>query len=568
PFERGSMYPDTPAQELYQKLKTMLRASPTLVELTDEQITQLAAQARFEEHKHGATIIKQGNPAESFYFIVDGQVRVVDARKKPARLLNYMGEGEFLGERGLLLKKPRSATVDVAVDAIIARFNRQTWQWLLDIAPILREHFEALEKEYEQHAQIPFPGRQTDEVTIIKIRRHILVIIVRLPGPLFLLLLGLVVGWLLNDLTLFTPAINGGLMGLFAALSLVWAVYELIEWYNDDFIVSTKRIIHIERTLFGGSHREETPLTQVLDVGVSTENFFTRVFGYSTVNIKSAGIGTIRFDGINEGDRVKEIIFEQIRQAKERVEAGDISAIRKSLAGEIGWAGGPLEAQPLEVVDIGTQKKKRELPALIRYYLPNFREETPDGVTWRKHYLIWLRNVWLPGLVGLAGLYFLAASIFTLPPFSKFETRTTIILAVVQLIILVWYTYMHDDWHKDTYKVTGTQIIHQDSTAFRLRGEEIHETTFGNVQNINYDIPNFLSRIFQIGDVVIKTATVGEPFVFENIYFPRDVQQEIFGRWVAFKENERQKERAHDETRFTTWLGEYHKMLSEQSRSR
>jgi len=131
------------------------------------------------------------------------------------------------------------------------------------------------------------------------------------------------------------------------------------------------------------------------------------------------------------------------------------------------------------------------------------------------------------------------------------------------LVVFLWYTYQHDDWHKDTYRITGTQIIHQDSTAFRLRGEEIHETTFDNVQNINFNVPDFTSRLFRIGDVIIKTATVGEPFVFEKVYFPRSVQQDIFQYWVKFKENKRQKERSEEEERFTTWLGEYHRLTKE-----
>jgi hypothetical protein len=554
-------------QERFEELKKMLQAHELLrADLSPKQIEALANMATFEEHKQGTMIIEQNDPADHFYFIIRGQVRVVDVFQEPPQLLNYMFEGEIFGERGLLLNEPRSARVDVVVDVLVARFDQQAWRWLLGKVPNLSKQLRELEKEYEAHSSIPFAGRQADEVALIKTTRHILAFIITLPGPLSILLLGLLVGWLLTDLGLFLPGINYGISTVFGVFSLLWTIYNYIEWVNDDFIVSTKRVIHIERTIIAGEHREEAPLTQIHDVEVKTPNIFTRTFDYRTVSIKTAGLGTIVFDGIEKGEKIKEIVFEQAQKAKERMSAADVSSIRKSLAGHIGWETGPLEAKPLPAVELtGSDSKKAfELPRLIHYYIPIVREETPEGVTWRKHYWIWLHNIWLPGLVGLVVLYLFVASVFGLVPFQAFNSTTTTYLGVALAIVWFWYTYQHDDWHKDIYKVTGNKIIHQDSTAFRLRGEEIHETTLANVQEVNYTSPNFFSRILNLGHVVIKTATVGEAFVFENVYFPKDVQQELFNRWITFKDKEHQQRRAREEERFTTWLGEYHKMLSEK----
>ncbi len=559
------MIPDTPSQELYEKLKAMLRETSVLSDLSEAQIARFASQAQYEEFKQGTVFIEQGAPADSFYFIMEGQVRVIDVSAKPPRLLNYMHEGEFVGELAFIRREPRAATVDVVVDALLARFDRRAWDDLLSYSPEVKDRFQQAEAQYTSYARLHFEGQQTDEVTILKERRHILVAIVNMAAPLFTLLIGLLLGWLLNDLKLFNPAINYGCFtGFFVLLALMMGGYFWLEWWNDDFIVSTKRVIHIERDIFGGTHREEAPLTQIHDVVVSTPNFFTRTFGYTDVIIKSAGLGSILFDGVRDGERIKRIIFAQREKAKERVQATDLAAIRKSLAGRIGWAGGPLEAKPLPVVDTTPPKSTRPLPRLLRYYIPRVREETPDGVIWHKHYLIWLKNIALPTLVGWISLYVFIASLAGLPPFVKGPNYTaTAWLGVWLVINFVWYTYMHDDWAKDLYIVTNTKIVRQDSSAFRLRGEEIRETTFDNVQNINYESPNFLARLLQLGRVVIETATVGEKFVFDDVFAPIDVQQEIFSRWVAFKERQRQRQRESEEERFTTWLGEYHKMMNE-----
>jgi len=557
------MIPDTPRQELYEKLKTMLRETPVLSNLSDDQIARFASRATYEEFKQGTVFIEQGAPAHSCYFIMEGQVRVIDASSDPPRLLNYMDEGNFVGELALMRGERRAATVDVVVDALLARFDRQTWEKLLSLHPDLKDRFQEFEAEYKEYAQLQFEGQQTDEVTIIKIRRHPLAAIVNLSAPLFLIVIGLSLGWLLTDLTLFDPVINYGcISGFFILLSLLMAGYFVLEWANDDFIVSTKRVIHIERDIFGGTHREEAPLTQIHDVEVNTPNFFTRAFDYTNVIIKSAGLGSILFDGVKDGEFIKKTIFSQREKAKERVQATDLAAIRKSLAGRIGWTGGPLEAKPLPVVDTAPPKKKRQWPRLLRYYIPRVREETPDGVIWHKHYLVWFKNIAIPAFVGWVSLYAFIASLAGIFPFIKGPNYAASLYLGVWLVInFVWYTYMHDDWAKDLYIVTDTKIVRQDSSAFRLRGEEIRETTFDNVQNINYESPNFIARLIQLGRVVIETATVGEKFVFDDVFAPIDVQQEIFSRWVAFKERQRQKQRENEEERFTTWLGEYHKMI-------
>lgn len=56
----------------------------------------------------GETIFRQGDAAHDMYFICRGEVEVIDASGNPIRRL---GEGEFFGEVGLLLDRPRTATI-------------------------------------------------------------------------------------------------------------------------------------------------------------------------------------------------------------------------------------------------------------------------------------------------------------------------------------------------------------------------------------------------------------------------------------------------------------------------
>ena len=55
----------------------------------------------------GDLIVRQGEPGAEMYFVARGEVEVIDGE----RVLSTLGEGNFFGEKSLLLAAPRSATV-------------------------------------------------------------------------------------------------------------------------------------------------------------------------------------------------------------------------------------------------------------------------------------------------------------------------------------------------------------------------------------------------------------------------------------------------------------------------
>ncbi len=61
----------------------------------------------------GEVIVRQGNPADRFYLIAAGRVRVTQAAPegRPELHLRDLGPGDVFGEIGLLRRSPRTATV-------------------------------------------------------------------------------------------------------------------------------------------------------------------------------------------------------------------------------------------------------------------------------------------------------------------------------------------------------------------------------------------------------------------------------------------------------------------------
>jgi hypothetical protein len=105
-------------------------------------------------------IITQFSEAHEFYLILNGAVRAYDtSRDKPLRL-NSLTEGNFFGERSLLLHQPRAANVQAVTNTYLACFNIKAWDLLEKKFPAVLAYFWEVEQTYELTVTKPFPDSQ------------------------------------------------------------------------------------------------------------------------------------------------------------------------------------------------------------------------------------------------------------------------------------------------------------------------------------------------------------------------------------------------------------------------
>ena len=545
-------------EELVEALRTCRRPLP----LEDDQIRALAHRARIRHALRGEIVIRQGEEPDELFFITSGQLRSADTSGDEPLLLNYHAAKTFVGEQGLLYDQPRAATVDVVHDAKLAVWDRSTFSWLLSLDDRLRIYFENLYQDRERRARRPFAGKQWDEVTLIRTGKHIMMLVIALFGPVFLLFFSLALLALLLLIGVEIPIVIGLVVGLPLFSSLLWGVFNYINWKDDEYIVTSKRVIHIERYVIYGEKRDEAPLIRIQDVTVVASNFWERLLDFYDLKIQTAGAGTIVFTGMREAERTMEVIFEERAKAMERREAADVAHIRKALAKKMDKTVGDV-ALPVDTLEptsgYFTESKSRRLPPLIDYLWPRMWVAEGDTITWRKHWFIWLKKTWLALLVFLV---LLALTVFALLgwPLNVLEGDSLalgLVLAFATVGAFVWYVYLYDDWHRDVYIVTKDRIIDVESSSFRLQGEERREGTFGVVQNITFVVPGFFNNLLDLGSVTIETAGTAETFTFNDVLNPALVQQEIVNRMVAFQEELRRKERVSEDTKLAEWFGQY-----------
>lgn len=96
-------------------------------------IEQLASSAQMCPLPVGVDIVVEGAPAHAFYAVVDGAVAVHHQGDEIARL----GPGDTFGERGLLDRAPRNASVTTVEPSTVLRIEGDTLLDALQTAPVL-----------------------------------------------------------------------------------------------------------------------------------------------------------------------------------------------------------------------------------------------------------------------------------------------------------------------------------------------------------------------------------------------------------------------------------------------
>ena len=115
-----------------QVLSAMAR-SEMLKELSEKTLGQIADRAKLFSFEPGETIVEQGEPSDSFFIIVDGVVSVLHKSGDGDLVeLGQMKPASLLGDIGLLLNQPRTATVQAAGDASLLKFDRQYFSWMFE----------------------------------------------------------------------------------------------------------------------------------------------------------------------------------------------------------------------------------------------------------------------------------------------------------------------------------------------------------------------------------------------------------------------------------------------------
>ncbi|MBT5861265.1 MAG: cyclic nucleotide-binding domain-containing protein [Alphaproteobacteria bacterium] len=119
---------------------------PLLSELLQDQEAAEIVASKFETetYKSGHVLFNQGDPGDTIYFVLEGEVSVVMVLPddKPIHLRTFRS-GAILGEMSLYTGAPRSATAKIKEDGIFCRLDRKGFEELDQSHPHVAKFFHA-----------------------------------------------------------------------------------------------------------------------------------------------------------------------------------------------------------------------------------------------------------------------------------------------------------------------------------------------------------------------------------------------------------------------------------------
>lgn len=112
--------------------------------ISDESLKHFLSFCKLKKYPKKGVVFREGDPAENFYYILDGSVTVTTVDEDGQEIVfTYLHKGEFIGEIGLfIMHKERSAMVRARTECMLAEISYT--------------HFDQLTKKElrDQHAEI------------------------------------------------------------------------------------------------------------------------------------------------------------------------------------------------------------------------------------------------------------------------------------------------------------------------------------------------------------------------------------------------------------------------------
>ena len=528
------------------QLVNRLRQAGLLAKLSPDDLRAVLGLVRVRSVLAGEVVVTAGSSDTNLYLLRKGKLLVrLPSKDNRDPVVRAAQIGELLNELAFVSGHPSEATIEAVTPAQLWYIAREDFQKLLRRRPQMRGALAYNAEEQRYVAQRKrFDTQRQGEVVLWFSRRHRWVFARRLGLPLVLLILSIgswFVAFQQPLLSTFVPAFSVASF-LIALIIFLWL---LVDWLNDYYVITDQRLIHRERILVLYDAQEEVPLVMVQNVTVKRPSALSSLLDVGDVLIETMGAqANIQFDWVSKPDNVATLILEQQARARAEKFAMDRAKLRTELRWELGILPRPPAPEAPKVATRKTpagwaaQQRKALLRTLRNELLPRMRlVREGDVVVFRKHWLVLVRETLLPAsllLIYLAALAIIATSTSVLRQFL-FGTSALLVVALIGFVLLLWLIWRYEDWRNDLYMISKDQVIDYKRAPFGLGSTTQRTASLSNIQNVSATTKGLLDNLFNLGDVIIRTAGVENELSFLRVWNPRGVQREVLMRVEAYR---------------------------------
>src|ERR1700682_4760489 len=128
-------------------LENHLRGVPMFADLSPDFIEHLKESVELQRFAPGQTIVLQGDPADSFYLVRIGFVKISENYPGGEMVLAYLSRGDYFGEIGLLGGGVRTATCTALDHVELVRVSGDDFRHMVERFPSVRQGLQKVAEE-------------------------------------------------------------------------------------------------------------------------------------------------------------------------------------------------------------------------------------------------------------------------------------------------------------------------------------------------------------------------------------------------------------------------------------
>lgn len=522
----------------------LLQQAPFLAGVDIAELERISL--RPVEFGAGQWIVTPRTPSRDLLFLAVGSVEILDAsRRQELRRLTLAGPGDVLGEHRRASRPPAWA-LRATTPATLYRWPADDLDRFLESHPEAIDGLHFLTASRRLSARLNPTWLAEGEVIHALARRHPAVLARGLLFPLILVSAGLgaaATGGLASQ----TAALLGG--SLMLALGAGWAIWRALDWRNDYYVATDRRVIWLEKVIGLYDNRQESPLRMILSVEIQS-GLLGRQLGFGDVEVRTY-TGAITFRDTPHPEPFAATIEALSQRLQRNNLQADRATIQSALRQRLETGPPPETTRPLRPPP--DDESRGPLRAGLDHWSFEARFEEAGVITYRKHLAVLIRRLLLPGLlllvvVGLAvgsaaGWIGLSASRLFYPA-----------LLGSAVAAFLWLLYEFADWANDLYQITPTHIV---SLHKKPLGRETRKVApLENILGTEVDRRGPIGLMLNFGDVVANVGTA--TFTFEGVLNPSAAQQDIVRAQEALVDRKLQDDRKRRQDEMVEWLAAYH----------
>ena len=128
------------------------------------------------------------------------------------------------------------------------------------------------------------------------------------------------------------PPVLGLVVGvLFLPITLIWLVYNYVDWRNDRYIITRDTIIDVYKKPLGTEQKRSAPLKNILSIDFERLGLIGLILNFGTVYIR-VGDSTLTFNNVMAPSEVQRELFQRFMEFKQREEERAEASINEQLA--------------------------------------------------------------------------------------------------------------------------------------------------------------------------------------------------------------------------------------------